>query len=111
MAWIMPIWKDLWTGLLGERSRPLDFGPNLEEEENVDAVLVVHHDYEGAAVGMEQVPGWFRIQLGVMILFAFESFSPSIFHRNDWTSVNVRNCLETAIFGEKSIGDTSVPEI
>ena len=29
--------------------------PYLEEEEDVDAVLMVHHDYEGALLGVKQV--------------------------------------------------------
>ena len=57
-------------------------------------MLVVHHDYEGAAVGVQQVPGWVRIHFRVVILV--ESFSLSNFHRKDWTSGNVRNGLETA---------------
>ena len=39
-------------GLLGQRGRPLELGPYLEEEEDVEAVLVVHHDYEGTQIGV-----------------------------------------------------------
>ena len=50
--------------------------PDLEEEEDVEAVLVVHHDYEGAELGAEQVPDRVRGHHSII------SFAISVFRQS-----------------------------
>ena len=43
----------------GQIQKPVNV-PDLKEEEDVDAVLVVHHDYEGTELRVQQVPNEVR---------------------------------------------------